>query len=511
MHNTSANNKRIAKNTFILYVRMLFLMSVNLYASRVLLSTLGVEDYGIYSAVGGFVAMFHVFNGAMATATQRFLSFEIGRGDNDRITQIFSTSMVIHVFLAFLIFIIAETIGLWFLNVKMVFPEGRYAAANWVFQFSILTFIINVISVPYNAALIAYEKMSAFAYVSILDGVLKLLIIYLIIISNVDKLVLYSFLISLVAISIRIIYGFYVKRNLSLCRNNWMMDRSVRGKMLSFVSWNLIGSTAGIAQEQGISVLLNVFFGAAVNAARGISMQVLHAVSGFVSNFNLAMNPLIIKTYASGDRNESFRIAMRGSKFSFMLMLILSTPIFVEAPYILNLWLVKVPEHTVVFLRIVLLITLVHSLKHTLIATIHASGIVKLYQLTNGIFSMMTIPIAYVVLRLGFPPLSALLVSLVITIASHFLRLEVMRRTISFPVALFLKEVTFRMGLVWIVALSLPLSLSLYLEENIYNFIILSTLAVLYTAMVCFFVGLSFHERIIVMKKIELICKSVRR
>lgn len=507
MKSNSENNKRIAKNTLVLYVRMLFLMAINLYASRIVLATLGVTDYGIYNAVGGFVAMFHVFNGAMSTATQRFLSFEIGTGDDEKITKIFSTAIVIHVLLALLIMFVAETVGIWFLNEKMLFPPDRYVAANWVFQLSILTLMINVISVPYNAALVAYERMSAFAYISIIEGILKLLIVYLIIIMEGDKLILYAFLISLIAIGIRCTYGLYVKRYLPFCRNDWRMDKSVRKEMMSFVSWNLIGSTAGIVQQQGLSVLLNVFFGAAINAARGISIQVLHAVSGFVSNFNLAMNPQIIKSYASGHKEEMFNLAIRGSKFSFMLMLLLSAPIIVETPYLLNLWLVKVPENSVVFARIVLLIALTDSMKHTMVASVHASGKVKVYQLTNGIFALLTIPAAYVVLRLGYPPVSALITSLAFSIICHFIRLSVLWKIVRFPVGKYLKAVTFRMFIISILSLSIPIYVYKLLPQSFISFLVVCVITLISTGGVCYIFGLSSTEKKFISNKVMELLK----
>ena len=271
MTGTAQNNKRIAKNTLLLYFRMLLTMAISLYTSRIVLATLGEVDFGIYNVVGGFVTMFVVISGAMTTATQRFLSFEIGKKENGNVKSMFSTAVIIHLILAAIILICAETVGIWFLNTHMKFPDDRYVAANWVFQFSLLTFLINVISVPYNAAIIAYEKMKAFAYVSIIEVTLKLLIVYLLIISPFDKLILYSILLTLIAVAIRIIYGIYAKRNFTECSFDWKWNKTYGKNVMSFVSWNLIGSLASVAREQGINVLLNIFFGAAVNAARDIA------------------------------------------------------------------------------------------------------------------------------------------------------------------------------------------------------------------------------------------------
>jgi O-antigen/teichoic acid export membrane protein len=497
----SVNNKKIAKNTLLLYMRMLFLMAINLYTSRIVLSALGVTDYGIYNAVGGFVAMFTVISGAMATATQRFLSFEIGAKNKEKIAKVFSTAIVIHIFLALIILLLAETVGLWFLNNNMIFPVERYVAANWVFQLSVLTLIINVISVPYNAALIAFEKMSAFAYISIYEGVLKLVIAIVISFFSKDKLILYALLLCFVSASVRVIYSIYVKKNLHDCKNSWRMNKDVRKEMVSFVSWNLIGSSAGILQEQGISIILNMFFGVAVNAARGVSTQVMHAVSGFVSNFNLAMNPQIVKSYSSGNREDTFKLAIQGSKFSFMMMMLLSTPIIINTPYILDLWLVEVPEYASIFVRIVLITELINSMRYTLVTTVHASGKVKLYQLTNGIISLMAIPIAYLLLKLGFSPVAALITNMGIAFVCHFMRLWVLWRILMFPVWLYLKNVTIRMTVLAIITYSVPVLLSYWISDSTVGFITLCFISISFSFFTCYLIGMTITERVLVMNK----------
>ena len=452
----SGNNKRIAKNTLALYVRMLFLMAINLYTSRIVLSILGITDYGIYNVVGGFVALFTMVSGTMATATQRFLSFEIGKGTPENITRLFSTSIMIHLILGGIIIVIAETIGLWFLNYKMVFPLDRYYAANWVFQFSVLTLVINVLSVPYNASIIAYERMKAFAFLGILEAIAKLLIVYLIAFSPYDRLIIYAFLLMIVAISIRAIYGIYVSRNFHYCRFCWTMDKEYRQRLLSFISYNFIGSISGIAKTQGINVVLNLFFGATVNAARGIAVQVLHAVSGFVSNFQLAMNPQIVKLYAAGNKEEMYNLMCRGCKFSYLLMLMLSLPIAIEAPYILNLWLVEVPEYTVVFVQLTLAITLVDSLSQPMVTALLATGNVKRYQLINGTYLMMTVPVVYIVMEMGYGPVMAFVVSLMFSIVGHFTRLVLISLAVGFSVRNYINRVTIRIFLATILSLMIP-------------------------------------------------------
>lgn len=456
MGDKSSTNRRIAKNTLVLYVRMLFILAINFYTSRLVLATLGITDYGIYNVVGGFVVLFTMISGTMATATQRFLSFEIGKGTQENITRLFSTSVMIHLILSGIIIIIAETIGLWFLNYKMVFPPDRYYAANWVFQFSVLTLVINVLSVPYNASIIAYEKMKAFAFISILEAISKLLIVYLIAFSHFDRLILYAFLLMMVAISIRVIYGIYVGRNFQYCRFNWTMDREYRQKLISFISYNFIGSISAIAKTQGINVVLNLFFGAVVNAARGIAVLVLNAVSGFVSNFQLAMNPQIVKLYASGNKKDMYNLMCLGCKFSYLLMLMLSLPIAMEAPYILNLWLVEVPEYTVAFVRLTLAITLVDSLSQPMVTALLATGNVKRYQLINGTFLMMIVPVVYIVMKMGYGPEFAFVVSLLFSIVGHFTRLILISMAVRFSVKDYLNRVTIRVFIATILSLLIP-------------------------------------------------------
>lgn len=501
MSDTSANNKRIAKNTLVLYVRMLFLLAINLYTSRLVLATLGITDYGIYNVVGGFVALFTMVSGTMATATQRFLSFEIGKGTQENITRLFSTSIMIHLILGGIIIVIAETIGLWFLNSKMVFPLDRYYAANWVFQFSVLTLVINVLSVPYNASIIAYEKMKAFAFLGILEALSKLLIVFLIAFSPFDRLVFYAFLLMIVAISIRAIYGIYVSKNFHYCRFKWKMDSEYSRTLLSFISYNFIGSISGIAKTQGINVVLNLFFGAAVNAARGIAVQVLHAVSGFVSNFQLAMNPQIVKLYASGNKEEMYSLMCRGCKFSYLLMLMLSLPIAMEAPYILNLWLVEVPEYTVVFVRLTLAITLVDSLSQPMVTALLATGNVKRYQLINGTYFMMTVPVVYIVLKIGYGPVMAFVVSLLFSIVGHFTRLILISMAVGFSMKDYINRVTVRVFIATILSFLIPYIFQYVKGIGMLWFLGDCAISVFSVIVIAYLVALSKEERYLLKQK----------
>lgn len=505
------NNKRIAKNTLLLYFRMLFTMAISLYTSRVVLATLGIEDFGIYNVVGGFVAMFSVISGAMTSATQRFISYEIGKGEEGNVSTLFTTAVIIHIFLGGIVLILAETIGLWFLNTQMNFPENRYVAVNWVFQFSIITFIVNVISVPYNAAIIAYERMKAFAYVSIIEVTLKLLIVYLLVISSVDKLILYAFLLALVAVTIRLVYGLYCKRYFTDCHCNWIYHKSHGAEMFSFVSWNLIGSVASVTKEQGINIVLNIFFGASVNAARGIAYQVLNALNGFVNNFQLAMNPQIVKSYAAGEKEAMFQLVYKGSKFSYLMLLLFSLPILIETPFILNLWLEEVPQYTTIFLRLVLITALIDSLSGTLITSMHASGRVRNYQLIVGTISLLTLPVAYIFLKNGYPPYSAMIVGVVIAFICHFARLVLLGKIIGFPISSFLLQVTFRVFVVSLFALLMPVWLYSCLDVTWLSFIIVCIVCVISTMLSCYYIGLKKNERDYIKQKIGVIISKVIR
>lgn len=503
--NTSENNKRIAKNTLLLYFRMLLIMLVNLYISRVVLDILGVEDYGIYNVVGGFVTMFSVISGAMTTATQRFLSFEIGKNENGNVQTMFTTAIMIHVFLAIIIFILGESVGIWFLNSYMNFPSDRYFAANCVFQFSLLTFIVNVMSVPYNAAIVAYERMKAFAYVSIIEAVSKLMVVYLLLVSPIDKLIFYAALLALISILIRIIYSTYCRKNFKDCSCNWKWNREHGKNVMSFVSWNLIGSVAGIAKEQGVNVLLNIFFGASVNAARGVAYQVLNAMNGFVNNFLIAINPQIVKSYASNEKESMFKLVLRGSRISFLMITTLAIPIIIEAPFILSIWLKEVPEYTAIFLRLVLLTSIVDSLSGTLITSMHASGKVRDYQIIVGGISLLTLPMAYVLLKMNYPPYSAMIVGLILAIICHFVRLILLKKSIGFPIMTFIKQVTLRVSILFVLALLIPLIIYINLAINWLSFLLIVIVSFISSIFLAYIIGLDRKEKDFILEKIRKI------
>lgn len=499
-----SNNKRIAKNTLMLYTRMLFMMVIGLYTSRVILDKLGEVDFGIYNVVGGFVTMFSVISGAMTSATQRFLSFEIGKGRDGNVKSIFSTMFYIHLFLALIIFVVGETLGTWFLNTQMNFPPDRYEAANWVYQFSLLTFIISVIGVPYNGALIAYEKMSAFAYFSIFEAVFKLLICYIITLTIFDKLSFYAFLMAVIQGGLLVFYYVYCHYNFKECRVGGKLNRDYSKEVTSFVGWNLIGSLSRVLKEQGVNVVLNMFFGPAVNAARGVAYQVLTKVNGFVSSFQMAMNPQIIKSYASGAKEEMFKLVFRGAKISYLLLLMLSLPIIIEAPLILGVWLKEVPEYTVIFLRIIMFTSMLNALSNPLITSMHASGKVRDYQIVVGGISLLTLPLVYFGFKyFSLEPYYAMIIAFAVEFVCHIARLYMLVRSIEFPMWSFLKDVTIRVLFITAVVLIIPTVFHHVIQTNFLRFFVVGLSSVLSTITIGYYLGLNIHERVAVNNKVK--------
>lgn len=508
MSDISENNKRIAKNTMALYFRMLFMMLIGLYTSRVILDKLGEVDYGIYSVVGGFVSMFAVVSGTMTTATQRYLSFEIGKGKDGDVRSIFSTVVLIHILFAIIVLILGETIGVWFLNTYMNFPPDRYVAANWVFQYSLLAFLLNICMTPYIGAMIAYEKMSAFAYFSILEAVLKLAICYVITKTVFDKLSVYACLITVIQISMMGCYYIYCKKNFEHCKIIPKLNKQFINSIFSFFGWNLIGALAMVLKDQGLNIVLNMFFGPVVNAARGISYQILSKINGFVTNFQLAMNPQIIKDYAANQKEAMYKLVFRGAKISYLMLLTLSLPVIVEAPLILNLWLKAVPENTVLFLRIILFTALLNTLSNPLIISMHASGIVRDFQIVVGGLSLFTLPLVYIAYKLGYDAYIGLIIALIVEFFCHLTRLYMLKRIINFPASRFFFQVTLRVLFVTLLALILPgLAYTLIDWEGL-RFFTVCLVSVISCITLGFYGGFDHSERMVVASKVQTIIRN---
>lgn len=497
-----SNSKRIAKNTFVLYIRMLFLMAISLYTSRVVLLALGVDDYGIYNVVGGVVSMFTMISGSLSSAISRFITYELGKGTIGRLKIVFSSSVYIQLLLAVFFIIIAETLGLWFLNAKLVIPPDRMIAANWVYQLSIVTFAVNLISIPYNAAIIAHEEMSAFAYISVFEGVAKLLVAFAIVKATTDKLILYSVLIAIIAVIVRLIYGVYCKRKFEECTIQLKYDSTVFKQIFSFAGWNIIGAASAVCRDQGGNIIINLFNGPAVNAARGVAMQVSAAVNGFVSNFQMALNPQITKNYAVGNMSYMLSLVFKGARFSYYILWLISLPVLVEADYILSLWLVEVPEHATLFLQLVIVFSLCESLSGPLMTSMYATGEVKNYQIVVGGLQLLNLPISYICLRAGFPVESVFIVSIILSLICMLARLIMLRPLINISPLLFMKEVWLNTILVTAISFIPTYIISSLLSESIASLIIIVLVSILLAGWSILFIGCQKEERFVILSKV---------
>lgn len=500
---SESNNKRIAKNTLLLYLRMLFTMAVSLYTSRVILNTLGVEDYGINNVVGGIVSMFSFINGAMVTSTQRYLTYELGRGDMKKLQEVFSASIYVHAVISLFIIILVETVGMWFFYEKMVIPSERMEAAMWVFQLSILTTVVNVMSVPYNSAIVAHERMSAFAMISVVEVLLKLLIVYMLVIGSFDKLKLYAILTTCVSLFIRLIYTQYSHRHFEETRRIFRPDLALIKEMGKFAGWNLWGRFAGMLMGTGVNMLLNVFFGPVVNAARGIAIQVESAVAQFSSNFLMAVNPQITKLYAQNNLKDMYLLIYRSSKFTCFLLFALSLPLLLETETILKLWLKIVPEYTVYFLRLLLIIVVIDGVANPLMTSAQATGNVKVYQSVVGGILLAIVPFSYMALKMGGSPGSVYVVYLTVIIIAFYVRLLMLSRMIKLSVKEYVKEVIIRCVAVCLTAFTLMFLLKKIVPTGLTGSFIVCTMSFLSTVAISYFMGLTKGEKAFIISKIK--------
>lgn len=493
------NNNRIAKNTMFLYIRMLLSLLVSLYTSRIILNALGASDYGIYNVVGGVVSMFAFMSNTMATATQRFMSYAIGCNDIEDLRKTFVTSRIILQLIALVIFILVESIGLWLFYNQLSIPEGRQTAAFWVFQFSVVALFITIISVPYNAAIIAHEKMSIYAGFSLIDIFLRLAVAFLLltVAELLDKLIIYSAMMMLISVLMRIIYTIYCKNQFEECSHNVIKyDRGKGAKMISFFSWNTIGSLSYVAKEQGVNILINIFFGTLVNAARGITTQVTGAVQGFISNFQVAMNPQIVKYYAQRDFKNLFELVMRGAKFSLFLFFFLALPLYIEIDYVLKLWLVNVPNYTGSFIRLTFILMMIESLSAPVITCLLAVGKVKWYQIIVGTMLMLNLPLSYIVLKCGYGPEFTIIIAICISFVSLIVRLVMLNIYISFPVCEFFINVGIKALVVVLGSYFVSSVLCAIIPmEGIKHFIIVLMISWLTSAFLILFWGMDKSER----------------
>ena len=498
-------------NTMMLYVRMTIMMFINFYTTRVILDALGVDDYGIYNVVGGFVGMFSMISGSLSAACSRFINFALGKGEEDYLKKIFSTELSIQAALAVIVLILCETIGIWFLNNKMVIPSERLFAANCCFQFSVFNFCVGLMQVPYSAAIIAHERMSAFAYMSIYDAIMKLLITYLVFISPFDKLIFYAALLWINAQIVRAIYAIYCKRHFEECTFHFSFDKPLAREIFSFSSWNFIGASSNVLRSQGNNILLNLFFGPAVNAARGIGNKIYNTAGGLVYNFIVAINPQITQSYSSGDYAYLYKLIFKGARLSFYLMLFMAIPLVINANYILNIWLVEVPDEAVLFGQLSFVFALVKVLSNPLITAQLATGRIKKYQLIVGGLQMMNLPFSYVCLKCGCIPQCVVIVAICFELVSLAVRVILLREMIGLDAIAYVREVLLNVTIVSMVAVPIPAIIGYYMDESLLRLLYTTIVGIICAGVSILYVGCKQDERQMILGKIQKTIKKATR
>jgi len=504
----SSNNKRIAKNTVLLYFRMFFLVVVKLYASRVILVALGVQDYGTYTAVGGIVAMFSVLTGSLSTAISRFITFELGKTKSDRLNIVFSNSVNVLLFFGLMIIIFSESLGLWFLNAKMNIPEESLYAANIVFQFSVATFLVNFLSIPYNALIIAHEKMSAFAYVSILEVILQLSLIFVLFLSSENRLILYSGFIFVIAIIIRSIYGIYCKKKFREAAYEFNLNKDVIRELMAYAGWNVMGASAWVLNTQGVNLLTNIFFNVFVNAARGIVGQIEAALAMFVNNFITAIVPQITKAFSLDDVNRFNSLVINGTKFSAYIVGLIAIPMFVEMETILSLWLDVVPAYTLIFAKITVVSIMFSVLGNVLHHAVCSVGKVKVYQILVSITTLSIFLLTWLFYVLGYSPVVYYTINAVVYFVMIFVRLFCLKRIYEFDVWKFFKSINI-VAFIWIISTIIALFTASLLQPSFMRMMVVFFINSAVMILLVFSLGISRQQRTLCYKEIEgFLCKK---
>ena len=497
------SSKRVAKNTLLLYMRTFITMLVSLYTSRITLQALGVDNYGIQNAVGGAIAMFNIISGSMSSSISRYITFELGRGDKSRLNRIFCTAMNLQYFMAIGVAVIMEIVGVWFLNNHMNIPDGRMEAANWVFQCSVLSFSIGLVAVPYNACIIGHEKMNVFAYLGILDVVLNLGVVYLLYISPYDKLISISVLILCIAIFKIVVSFVYCRRKFEECKYRFVHDKSLVKEMSGFAGWSFLTNATWIFNTQGINILINIFFGVQLNAARGIAAKVEGICKKFTSDFMTALNPQITKSYAAGETENFFKLICRGAKFSYFLMFCISLPLMFETEAVLRFWLGEnYPEYAPVFFRLSIVATLVQMLGNTGVTACMATGNIKKYTIVLTLVGFLVFPITWGAFKLGAPAEAAYITFIIIYALLNHVRLIIMKGLIHFPTGRFYKDVILPVGVVSFCSVLIPSAFKMFGNGSFLMSIMTMAVCVLSSLTCIYLGGLTVRERNVIRNKV---------
>ena len=500
-------NSKIAKNTIFLYIRMFFTMLIYLYTSRVLLLVLGVSDYGLYNVVAGVLAMFTMFSGAFQIGTQRFLNFAMGENDDDKLQRTFSIALGLHVIIAVIIFILGQTIGLWFVCNYLNIPEGREIAAVWVYEFSLISLSISMLQLPYQACVIAHENMNVYAILGILDVTLKLLVVILLQFISVDKLIYYAVLLFIVHVSTMVIYNVYCNKRYLECTYHIVMDKSLAKEIASYSGWNLLGGCIGPITNQGVNILLNIFCGTVINAARGLSITVNSFIMQFVSNFQIAANPQIVKLFAAKEHEKFEKLIINNSRVSVYLFLFLAIPAYIEIEFLLDLWLGEYPDITIDFVRIIFIQSLFQTLNKPVNMSIHASGRIKWMNIANTICMCIVIPASYFLLKLGYSPIAVYWINVLFFMSDNIVCLYFSRKYTNLPVIRIFREVYLNALVGSIVMFIVPFLISLKFEEGFLRFLIVGISSVLISSIVMWFWGMTDGMKALVVEKVKSLSK----
>lgn len=504
----STDNKRIAKNTLFLYFRTMLTMFVALFTSRVILNSLGLVDYGLNSVVAGVITLFAFLNNALGASTSRFLTFELGKQNNRQLKKVFCTSLSIHFGLAIIVVILCETIGLWMVNNVLVIPSDRLYACNVIYQYVVVTAVLSITQVPLNAMIIANERMTIYAYLGVSDAVLKLIVAYLITISSFDKLITFGTLNLFIAIGMYIFYHLYCRRNFAEYTIAIGRNKRLYQEMIGYSVWSMLGASAGMAKTQGINILINVFFGPIVNAANTIAYQVNGALANFSNNFTTAINPQIIKSYAAEEYQRMHSLIFRGGKFSFFLLMIFSIPIIIETDTILHLWLGTIPEYTITFTRLVILLTLIESFVATMGIAIQATGKIRNYHIIIGGIYLLNFPIAYIAYKLGAAPFAALTILIVLALINLFVRLCFLKSYIQVSILDYSKNVLLVSAVVMLLSFTLPIAIYNHMSQGLIRLVTVGAVSILSSTICIYFFGLQRVEKQIVITFIKNKIKS---
>ena len=492
----------IVKNTLMLYSRQIFIMLVNLYAVRAVLVVLGPDDYGLYNVVAGTATMFSFLSSAMASASQRYFSFDLGKYDAVHLRTTFSVVLQIYIVLAVAAIVLYETVGLWFVNNKLVIPTGRIRAVNWAFQATIISFLMMLLATPYMAVIIARENMKVYAYISIMESFLKLCIVFSLHAFSCDKLIVYSILIAMPSLVSMLLYGLYCHRNYEECKICFIKNLSLFKEMVSYSGWNLFGSASSVACNQGVTILLNLFFGPSVNASRAIAVQVNAAILSFAQNFSTALRPRIIKSYAGGNEGGMLLMVMYGTKTVFFLMLMICIPLCFQTPYLLGLWLKDVPCFTEVFVRLVIIDVLIDSISYPLMAVSQAVGKIKLYQSAVGGCRLLNLPVSYVLLRQGFPAKTVFVVSIMLSILALLLRIAITQKIIAYNLAFPLLKLFLLFFVLASASVVLPVVVVDKMNDALWKVVLFLLISTLWTSAIIFSFGLNKEEKKVLMDKL---------